>query len=151
MRGKKMLTDLKLKRYTPKDGREILCDKGGLGIRIGARKKTWVFQYSFNGKRPMMTLGEYPVMSLEEARKEAAEARLSVKRGVDPGAVKKGAKQAHKAAPTVADFIEEFYDRKLKGTRSGKERKRLLTYDVLPKLGRKKMADVTRRDITALL
>lgn len=150
-RSKKRLTDLKLKKRNSKGGREILWDRDGLGILIGKRKKTWIFQYSFDGRRPMMKLGEYPAMSLEEAQKEAAEARLKVGAGIDPGAAKKEAKQTRKAAPTVADFIEEFYDRKLKGTRSGKERKRLLTYDVLPKLGKKKMADVTRRDITALL
>lgn len=147
-----MLTDLKLKRCkSPEGKRTILWDRGGLGIRIGEKSRIWVFRYSFEGRRLMMTLGEYPAKSLEEARKEAAAAKLKVKLGIDPGAEKKEVRQTRKAAPTVADFIEEFYDRKLKGTRSGKERKRLLTYDVLPKLGKKKMADVTRRDITALL
>lgn len=147
-----MLTDLKLKRCKRPEGkRAILWDRGGLGIRIGEKSRIWVFRYSFEGRRLMMTLGEYPVKSLEEARKEAAAAKLKVKLGIDPGAEKKEVRQTRKAAPTVADFIEEFYDRKLKGTRSGKERKRLLTYDVLPHLGKKKMADIKRRDITALL
>ena len=146
-----MLTDMKLQRYTPKGGRGILWDGGGLGIRIGEKKWTWVFRYSFDGKRALITIGIYPAMTLKDARAKASKAALDVEHGINPGAVKKEAKAERKAAPTVADFIEEFYDRKLKGTRSGKERKRLLTYDVLPKLGHKKMIDVTRRDITDLL
>src|SRR3990170_103449 len=127
-----MLTDLKLKRYTPKKGREILWDGRGLGILIGKNKKTWVFRYTFDDRRLLLTLGEYPVMSLEEARKEAADASSSVKRGIDPGAVKKAAKQAHKAAPTFGDIVNEFWDRELSKQKSGAERRRLLLKDVVP-------------------
>lgn len=146
-----MLTDLRLQRFKASKGRRVeLHDREGLGIRIGKRW-TWFFKYTFEGRRQRLSLGTYPDMTLTVARNKASEAKVKVEKGIDPGVLKKEAKQARKAAPTVADFIEEFYDRRLKCTRSGKERKRLLTYDVLPKLGKKKMADVTRRDITGLL
>lgn len=146
-----MLTDLKVKRYTPKDGRKILWDKGGLGILIGIRKKTWVFQYSFSGKRPMITLGEYPVMSLEEARASASAARLNVKRSIDPGAIKKIEKAARQAAPTFEDIVNEFWDRELIKQKSGAERRRLLLKDVVPAWGKLKVASIKRRHIVILL
>lgn len=146
-----MLTDLKLKRHNSKGGRKILWDRGGLGILIGKKRKTWVFQYSFDGRRPMLKLGEYPATSLEEAQKEAAEARLKVSAGIDPGEERKAAKQARKAAPTIADFIEEFDAVELKNKKSGKETKRLLLHDVVPDWGSRKVADIKRRGIVVLL
>lgn len=150
-----MLTDLQLKRYKPKGGRQILWDADGFGILIGKRKKTWVFRYSFQignkTVRKLMTLGQYPAVTLQEAHKEAAEARLKVARGIDPGAETKDAKAARKAAPTVEEAIKELYDEELINKRSGKETLRLLTYDVIPVWGSQKVADVTRRDIKLLL
>ena len=146
-----MLTDNQLKKFKPKGGRQILWDTDGFGILIGKRKKTWVFRYSFGGKRKLMTLGEYPVISLQEAHKEAAEARLKVKREIDPGAEIKNQKAARKAAPTIAEAIRELYDEELKDKRSGKETLRILSYDVTPLWGSLKVADITRRDIKLLL
>lgn len=147
-----MLTDLKLKRYkSPEGKRHILWDKGGLGIRFGEKHKIWVFRYSFEGRRLMMTLGEYPAKSLEEARKEAAEAALKVKRGVDPAAEKKMAREARIAAPTVEQFVNEIDTFELAQKKSGKETKRLLDYDVVPVWGKRKVADIKRRDIVLLL
>ncbi len=147
-----MLTDLKLKRYKGTPGkREILWDRNGLGLLIGVRKRTWVFQYSFDGKRPMITLGEYPYMSLEAARMEAAEARLKVKEGIDPGAELKADKEARKAAPTFAEALEEFWEVELSKKKSGKDTKRLIEKDTLEPWGRRKVAGIKRRDIVVLL
>jgi len=145
-----LLTDLKLKRHKPR-GREILWDRGGLGVLMGKRKRTWVFRYTFDSARKLMTFGEYPSMTLEEARRKAAEYRLMVNRGIDPGVEKAAAKQARKAAPTVKEFIEEFWEIELQHKKTGKERKRLLTYDVVPAWGRRKLVDIKRRDIVLLL
>ncbi len=151
MGRKKKLTDLKIKRHTPKGGREILWDRDGLGILMGARKKTWIFQYTFNGKRPMMKLGEYPAMSLEDANAEAVEARMKVSKGIDPGAVRKAKKAKRQAAPTVEEAIEELYDIELKEKKSGMEVKRLLLHDAAPEWEGRKIEDITRRDINLLL
>ena len=146
-----MLTDLQLRKFKPKGGRQILWDSDGFGILIGKRRRTFFYRYSFNGKRKLMTLGQYPVISLQEAHKEAAEARLKVKRGIDPGAEIKDAKAARKAAPTIAEAIKELYDEELINKRSGKETLRILSYDVIPHWGSLKVADITRRDIKLLL
>lgn len=146
-----MLTDLQLRKFKPKGGRQILWDSDGFGILIGKRRKTFVYRYSFNGKRKLMTLGQYPAVTLQEAHKEAAEARLKVARGIDPGAEIKDAKAARKAAPTVEEAIKELYDEELISKRSGKETLRILSYDVIPHWGSRKVADITRRDIKLLL
>lgn len=151
MARKKQLTDLTLQRYKPKGAREILWDRNGLGILIGKRKKTWIFQYSFDGKRPMMKIGEYPAMSIEEAEAEAVEARLKVSKGIDPGAVRKSKKAKRAAAHTVVEAIEELNNNELVKMRSGKEVRRLLLKDVVPEWKGFKIEDITRRDIFLLL
>ncbi|WKZ32019.1 MAG: tyrosine-type recombinase/integrase [Thermodesulfobacteriota bacterium] len=147
-----MLTDLKLKRYKCTPGkREILWDRNGLGLLTGARKKTWVFRYTFDAERKLITLGEYPVMGLEEARKEAAEAKLKVKKGIDPGTIKKIEKAERQASPTFEELVSEFWDRELSKQKSGADRRRLLLKDVVPVWGRLKVKDIKRRHIVVLL
>lgn len=146
-----MLTDMMLQRYTPKGGREILWDSGGLGLRIGEKKWTWVFRYSFDGKRALLTIGLYPAMTLKEARAEAAKATLDIERGIDPGAVKKEARAAHKAEPTFKEFLDEFWNKELSTQKSGADRRRLLLKDVVPIWGRLKVKNIKRRHIVVLL
>jgi integrase len=150
-RRKKRITDLILKKYNPKSGRKIIWDKDGLGILIGKRKKTWLYRYTFESKRKLITLGAYPVMSLEDAQKDAAEARLKVKQGTDPGSEKKAERANRKAAPTVEEVLEEFWDVELSTRKAGKATKRLLTKDIIPAWGSRKIADIKRRDIVLLL
>lgn len=146
-----MLTDLKLQRFkAPKGKRVELHDREGLGIRIGKRW-TWFFKYTFEGRRQRLTLGTYPDMTLTVARNKASEAKVKVEKGIDPGAEKKANREAHKATPTIEQFIEEFDTIELKSKKSGKETKRLLLHDVVPDWGRRKVADIKRRDIVILL
>lgn len=146
-----MLTELKLKRFKAPAGKRVeLLDQNGLGIRIG-RKWTWFYKYTFDGRRLRLTLGIYPGMSLSEARREAAEARLKVEKGIDPGAERKAEKAAHKAAPTFAEALEEFWQIELKEKKSGKDTKRLIEKDTLDPWGKRKVASIKRRDIVVLL
>lgn len=146
-----MLTDLKLQRFKPVPGKRIeLWDRNGLGIRIG-KKWAWVFKYMFEGHRLRLTLGTYPAMSLTVARGKANEAALKVERGIDPCAEKKTSREAHKAAPTIEEMIEELDVIELNSKKSGRETKRLLTHDVVPAWARRKVADIKRRDIVILL
>lgn len=148
-----MLTETTLERYRPPKGkREILWDgRDGLGIRIGGKKKVWVYRYTYNGRRLLTTLGTYPDISLTQARGEALKAAQVVQEGIDPGKVKRVKREARKAAPTVEEAIEELYDIELKEKKSGLEVKRLLLHDAVPEWEGRKVADITRRDINLLL
>ena len=69
----------------------------------------------------------------------------------DPGHKQKAAKAIRKAAPAVADLLEEFWDMELKHKITGKERKRLVVKDALPVWGNRKAALITRRDAVLLV
>lgn len=146
-----MLTDMTLSNFKADKGKRIeLWDKNGLGIRIG-KKWVWFLKYTFVGRSRRMNLGEYPAMSLKAARKEAANAALDIQNGIDPGTKKMEANAEYKAAPTFADIIKELWDRELKDKKSGAETRRLIEKDVVPSWGKKKVAEIKRRDIVLLL
>ncbi len=100
-----------------------------------------------------MTLGVYPRMSLATARTRQAEAReLLEEKGRDPGAELVKGKRANREAPTVDDLANEYIEKWAEPRkRSWRKDKRQLESNVLPFIGRKKAADVTRRDIILIL
>ncbi len=146
------LSDLHIKKLAPKNERFEVSDGKGLSLRVmPTGKKTWVFRYMIDGTARRMTLGTYPAIPLSEARGLHAKAMQEVERGIDPGSKQKEAKATRKAAPTVADLLDEFWDMELKHKASGKDQKRLMTKDTLPAWGARKAATITRRDAVLLV
>lgn len=98
-----------------------------------------------------MVLGRYPAVSLAEARQAHSKAQADAEKGIDPAAVALEAKRARKAAPTFRELIDELWDIELKGKKSGAETKRLIEKDVTPLWGKRRVQDITRRDVVLLL
>lgn len=145
------LTDLQIKKLVPRSDRFEIVDGKGLSIRVmPTGKKSWIFRYTLDGIRHRMTLGSYPSITLAEVRELHARALQEVDHSIDPSLKQKQAKVKRKAAPSVLDLIEEYFDVVLKPSVSGKERLRLLTKDVLPIWGNRKVTDITRRDAVLL-
>ena len=146
------LTDLQVRKMTPKNHRFELLDGDGLYIRImPTGRKSWVFRYNFEGTPRRMTLGSYPALTLAEAREKHAQAVQEVQKGIDPGAKALMEKAKRKAAPTFKDLLEEFWTLELSLQTSGKERKRLIEKDALKPWEKRKVASITRRDAVLLL
>lgn len=83
--GTPMLTDTKLRSLKPKVKVYRIADSNGLCIEVrptGA--KFWRYRYRYVGKASMAALGEYPVMSLAEARAARDKARAMLKAGANP-------------------------------------------------------------------
>jgi len=146
------LTDLQVKRFAPREKMYEESDSKGLYIRIlPTGLKTWIFRYVFDGSRRRMVLGRYPAVSLAEARQAHSKAQADAEKGIDPAAVALEAKRARKAAPTFRELIDELWDIELKGKKSGAETKRLIEKDVTPLWGKRRVQDITRRDVVLLL
>lgn len=146
------LSDLHIKKLVPRGERFEVSDGKGLCIRVmPTGTKTWVFRYMIDGTARRMTLGTYPTIPLSEARELHAKAMQEVERDIDPGDKQKEAKATRKAAPTVSDLLEEFWDMELKHKISGQERKRLVVKDALPAWGTRKAVTITRRDAVLLV
>ncbi|MDD2603178.1 MAG: tyrosine-type recombinase/integrase [Desulfobacteraceae bacterium] len=146
------LTDLSVRKLAPKSRRYEVQDTDNLFVRVyptGA--KAWILRYFFDGEDRRFTIGRYPALSMLEAHEAAAAAMLKVERGIDPGAEVRKAEAERKEAPTFEDLLEEFWQKKLEGTPSGPERRRMVEKDALPLWRKRKVKDLTRRDCVLLI
>ncbi len=90
-----MLTDTKLRSLKPKAKVYRVADSNGLCIEVRTRgTKFWRYRYRYAGKPTMATLGEYPAMSLADARIEREKARALLKAGANPVYVAKSERVA---------------------------------------------------------
>jgi integrase len=157
MRGKITKRAVDALRPTPDGAETVLWDSElkGFGVRVqrgGA--KTYILKYRAGTGRdaPLrkLTVGRHgSPWTADEARAEARRLSGLAAHGKDPA----GARAAARAAPTVADlaqrFLSEHAEAKRK-TSTAKEYRRLLDHVVLPAIGRKRVADVTRQDVARL-
>ena len=153
------MTDVGIRKLKPKAERYEEWEDGrtGLGVRVTPKgRKTFVFMYWRDGRARRMTLGVYGKgpgkISLSDANVKRAEARRALDEGRDPGADTVEANRAERDAETVADLVEMYLEKWARpNKRSADEDARILRKDVIPIIGDRKAASITRRDIIALL
>jgi integrase len=156
MRGK--ITKRSVDALTPANGAEaVLWDTElkGFGVRVqrgGA--KSYILHYRTGTGRgaPLrkLTIGRHgSPWAPETARKEARRLLGLVEAGSDPA----GARIARKEAPTVTDLTERFLVEHAEAKRKASTAlsyRQLLDRIILPTLGRRKVADITRADIARI-
>jgi integrase len=127
--------------------------QGNLGLRISPTGlKTWVFMYRHEGRPRMLSLGNFPAVSVEAAHAAAAKAALAHAHGEDPAAPAVESKRSARAMPTVQELADDYLERYARPFKRSADRdEALLRRNVLPKLGAKKASAIRRTDIVALL
>jgi len=151
MRGK--VTKRSVDALRPDGRTAFLWDRElpGFGIKLTAGgRKVYVFKYSIRGGSRRITIGRHgaawtPAIAREEALRLCAE----VAAGGDPATARKEAR----SAPTVAEFAERFtaeHVRPKLRPSSARSYEDILKRSIVPTLGRNKLADVTRADVTRL-
>lgn len=79
------LTDARIRTTKPGAKPVKLVDGGGLHLEVRpSGKKLWRYRYRIADKENLFAIGEYPEISLAEARAEHDKARSLVKQGVHP-------------------------------------------------------------------
>lgn len=149
-----LFTDKKIKALKPKDHIYDVREKNGFAIRVfPSGEKSWVFIYTYSGRKRRMTLGDYKTMTLAEARIKHGEAYKMLKKDKkDPALIQKLEKAETRDSSTIDGLIEEYIEKWAKPRkRSWKEDRRLLYHDVKPKWGKRKAKDITKRDVVLLL
>jgi len=149
------LNDKLLKNIKPTIKRYEIADSGGLSIRVSPNNSiTFQYRFRIEGKQFRMDFGSYPDISLAEARELHRLARNEVTLGKNPIEEKRERALLDKQAITVADLVDEFMAKEIRGRL---KRKRpdyadsILRNQIIPTLGPKKAKDVSRRDIIDLL
>lgn len=99
-----------------------LTDGGGLYLEVTpAGGKHWRYRYRLNGKESIFVIGQYPDVSLAEARVLHQAARKLVKAGTNPTHQRKVEQLArqHDAASTFESVANEWYAKKSGGWSEG--------------------------------
>lgn len=160
--AKKLLTDKLVRSLRTTLRQEDFWDssfkmKGAqFGVRVysSGRKEYFIRYRTQNGGRPAKNLGDVSVICLADARQEARKLVGQVYNGGDPAAER----DAIRASRTFQELFEEFIKFMEQKVASDNRRnstvteyKRLLKIEVLPSFGYRKICDITKADIIALL
>lgn len=88
------LTDTYIRSLKVADKEQKHFDGGGLYLSIPKTgRKLWRMAYRFDQKTKLLSFGEYPTITLKDARQRRDEAKKLLANGIDPGAQKKAAKE----------------------------------------------------------
>ncbi|MDR3154278.1 MAG: tyrosine-type recombinase/integrase [Deltaproteobacteria bacterium] len=164
------LTEARIRAARPKPGGLKLPDGHGLYLHISpADGRAWRYGFRWpdpaetDGKtgRPKLraqtlTLGNYPEMTLAEARAAHADARRLLAKGVNPAAAKSAAKRGAPLAGaedaecvTFKALAEAFLERQARGLKPASlaNARRCLERHILPALGRRPAAAIEALEI----
>jgi integrase len=148
------LTDTALKALKARENVPYqVADGDGLVIEVKpSRKRTWMYRYRLNGKAEKLVIGQYPEITLKDARDRLLEARRMVANGESPAKQKQLAKVAAADATTVAEFAERYFkDIAQKDRKDCTIPRRYLDKDIIPAIGDKAVKDVTTEDVRAII
>lgn len=147
-----MLNDTKIKQLKAREKMYRIADHSGLCLEIRINgSKHWRFRYRFLGKASMLSLGEYPMISLAAARQKTIEQKLLLDQNVDPAKFKVEEREKAKlnAESIFKEIALEWYETK-KTKRSESFRltvEKAFEKDLFPAFGSKDIKMVTPHDI----
>jgi integrase len=156
-----LTTDRQIAALKPAEARYDTAIGGAKGLLIRVYPNgTKVWQLRFvapNGDRKRLLLGNYPGLSLADAREAANAHRVSIANGNDPAAERAAKIEAARTGETMADLWEAYRKAAAKGLHGGRGRpKRASTMAVeknrwdkhiAPVLGKKRFAEMRRADV----
>ena len=125
----------------------------GFGVRVKPSDvRSYIVQYRnrSTGASKRLTIGRHgPLLTFEQAKKQARALLADAMRGEDPAEARKVARKAPSVADLAADYLERHAVPK-KRPKSVRDDRAMLNTIILPKLGTKKVSSVGRRDIEAI-
>jgi integrase len=135
----------------PKRGYALIWDGElrGFALRVSSGgAKAFVLNYRSAGRERRLTIGRYPDWSVAAAREEARRLKRLVNLGEDP----MGTRHELREAPTVADWAALYESDHLPRKRPSSQRvdRAILKKEILPRLGRLRVAEVRHRDVFEL-
>ncbi|MEI1744296.1 integrase arm-type DNA-binding domain-containing protein [Acinetobacter baumannii] len=151
-----MLSDSKIKTLKPTEKMYRILDAERLYIEVRpSGKKIWRFKYTLNGKEGTISFGEYPSVSLADARKRKEDAKALLAKGINPVEYK-NQKEEEKRAATNNSFkavTEEFIKEKMKYKSEGyvDRFKGAMERDIYKIIGNKPIKEVNSADVLQIM
>jgi len=148
----KMLNDTKIRGLKAKDKPYKVGDSNGLFIYVTPTgSKRWRQKYRINGREKLLTHGEYPFVTLLEARELRDKARELISKGKDPSTEKK-TKQANKK--NTFEFVARDWHNTMTPSWSANHVKKVivsLESDIFQDIGNTPLEEITAPQIVASL
>ncbi|WP_244544046.1 tyrosine-type recombinase/integrase [Bosea lupini] len=121
----------------------------GLTLRVSPTSKAWSFVYRVRGeaRQRRYSIGTYPAWSVAAARDKALALKKRVQDGGDPVIEEK----IRREALTFSKLVERFMASHGKKIRSAAEYQQLLDKDVIPRMGERRVDEITRPEVGVLL
>jgi integrase len=143
---KKIIEGLIYKGPAPRRDARWDDEIAGLGIRIyPSGKKTFILSYRINNRKRLMVLGDFGVLTLDQARKMAREQLVGILNDRDPLAKKEKASKEQ----TTKAFCELYMSRYAKvHKKSWHEDEKRLRRHIIPKWGNRSIGSIQRTDVT---
>jgi len=152
------LTDTKLRSARPNKKRYKLFDDDGLYAEVlPTGSIAFRFQYYAGRDKKILTIGPYPGMTLQMARKQRDELRDLQRSGIDPKRQIETRRAEHDTRRARNRTFREFTDVWLVETAAGKAtrwnnaRRRYLERDAYPALGKMLISEIKPADVLALI
>jgi integrase len=133
----------------------------GFGIHLWLKqsgKNYWIYRYQINKKRQEMTLGNYPTLTLSDARKLARIASEKIDKGINPISEKNEAlklkEQENLNKPTFKEFCLQYIEIKKpewRNLKHGDQWINSLSDYAFEKLGSKYLHEIETEDILSVL
>ena len=145
-----MLTDRKIQSLKIEDGKRH-TDRDGLVLEIRpSGKKVFIFRFQWNKKPQTITLGNYPSLSLAEARNQALTYRGSIDKVIDP---RQKDDEENKRKLTFEFIAEQWHQKnkhRWKEVTSNRHYKSLVR-DVYPFIASKAIDEITKADLLQII
>ena len=123
----------------------------GLRIRPNKSGHSFIVFTRFGAMPTRRAIGQVGKIGLTEARTKAREWLELASKGRDPKAEEKAARLAKEGRKTFGELAEVFIARHVSKQRRAVQTEREIRRNLLPKLGKRPLADITRKDIAALI
>lgn len=150
------LTDTHIRNIKPNGKPKKHFDGGGLFLFVTANgSKLWRMAYRFDQKSKLLSFGEYPTVSLKDARERREEAKKLLVKGIDPAAQKKETKAAQLSErnDTFQNIALEWHETRtaeFSDKHRGTTMYRLETY-LFPAIGKAHIVKLEPQDILAVV
>ena len=149
------LTNTEVQKAKPADTPVKLADGRGLYLLVQpSGSKLWRWKYRFLGKEKLMALGQYPDVSLAQAREAVDSARKALAAGIDPMEQRKAEKVARQRAVEDAfAAVAKGWFENWKAARSDSHVGyvwRRLEADVFPAIGTRPVSEIEAPELVAM-
>lgn len=150
------LTDIKIRQAKPADKPIKLADTAGLYLEVKpSGSKLWRYRYRIAGRENLFAIGEYPQVSLADARKARDDARELIRQGRHPAHARQTerTRQINANALTFKAIAEEWIEKKRSRWAPYylMQVERGMKKDIYPRIGRLPIRSVTAADVLAIL